>query len=131
MANLNQNEICAVLCLKRQYQQHDEKIFVCQRDQEHDIHPMTINKYDITLRRHLEFKIQISTLDSLFLPSFHVTLLVNYVRLNCRIKFYLKTNNAFKMLPFLGNQTCSREKKRELIALSTVVTVESELVCGW
>ena len=104
MANLNQNEICAVLCLKRQYQQHDEKIFVCQRDQEHDILSMTINKYDITLRRHLEFKIQISTLDSLFLPSFHVTLLVNYVRLNCRVKFYLKTNNAFKMLPFLGTK---------------------------
>ena len=27
--------------------------------------------------------------------SFHVTVLINYVRLNCRIKFYLKTNNAF------------------------------------
>ena len=26
----------------------DEKMFVCQRDQEHDIHYMTINKYDIT-----------------------------------------------------------------------------------
>ena len=52
MANLNQNEICAVLCLKRQilYQQHDEKIFVCQRDQEHDIHSMTINK----IRHHLK-----------------------------------------------------------------------------
>ena len=73
----------------------DEKKFVCQRDQERDIHYMTINDYDITSRRHLEFKIQISTLDSTFLASFHVTVLINYLRLNCRIKFYLKTNNAF------------------------------------
>ena len=70
-------------------------MFVCQRDQERDIHYMTINKYDITSRRRLEFKIQISTLDSMFLASFHITVLINYVRLNCRIKFYLKTNNAF------------------------------------
>ena len=110
MANLNQNEICAVLCSKRQYKQHDgekwlceilhiagllnsenpiqiqtetfikhvlpskvrainclkntnhrtkeeagmgrrradKKFFVCQRDQEHNIHYTTINKYDIT-----------------------------------------------------------------------------------
>ena len=26
----------------------DEKIFVCQRDQERDVHYMTINKYEIT-----------------------------------------------------------------------------------
>ena len=26
----------------------DEKIFVCQRDQERDAHYMTINKYEIT-----------------------------------------------------------------------------------
>ena len=26
----------------------DEKILVCQRDQEHDIHYTTINEYDIT-----------------------------------------------------------------------------------
>ena len=85
----------------------------------------------MTLRRHLEFKIQISTLDFLFLASFHVTELVNHVRLNCRIKFYLKTNNAFKMLPFLGTKLVVGRRRRELIALSTVVTVESELVCGW
>ena len=85
MANLTQNEICAVLCSKRQYNQMTEKkwlcevlhiagllnsenpiqiqietfikhvspaklmaIHVCQRDQERDIHYMTINKYDIT-----------------------------------------------------------------------------------
>ena len=33
----------------------------------------------------LEFKIQISTLDSIFLDSFYITVLINYVRLNCRI----------------------------------------------
>ena len=76
----------------------DEKIFVCQRDQERDIHYTTINEYDITLRRHLEFKIQISTLDSMFLASFHITVLITYVRLNCCIKFYLKTNNAFMFI---------------------------------
>jgi len=54
MANLTQNEICAVLCSKRQYKQHDgEKMamwknFVCQRDQERDIHYTTINKFDVT-----------------------------------------------------------------------------------
>ena len=31
----------------------------------------------------------------MFLASFHITVFINYVRLNCRIKFYLKTNNAF------------------------------------
>ena len=31
----------------------------------------------------------------MFLASFHITLFINYVRLNCYIKFYLKTNNAF------------------------------------
>ena len=35
----------------------------------------------------------------MFLASFHVTILINYVRLNCRIKFYLKTNNAFISSP--------------------------------
>ena len=39
---------------------------------------MTINKYNITYRRHLEFKIQISTLNSMFLASFHITVLVKY-----------------------------------------------------
>ena len=71
------------------------KIFVCQQDQECDSHYTTINKYDITQRRRLEFKIQISTLDPMFLASFHITVFINYVRLNCRINFYLKTNNAF------------------------------------
>ena len=46
-------------------------------------------------RRHRESKIPISTLDSIFLTSFHITALINYVRLNCRIRFYLKTNDAF------------------------------------
>ena len=32
----------------------------------------------------------------MFLASFHITVFINYVRLNCRIKFYLKTNNSFK-----------------------------------
>ena len=40
-------------------------------------------------------KIQISSLHSMFLASIHITVLINYIRLNCRIKFYLKTNNAF------------------------------------
>ena len=48
-------------------------------------------------RHHLEFKIQISTLDSMFLASFHSTVLINNVRLNCRIKIYLKANNAFML----------------------------------
>ena len=30
MANLNQNEICAVLCLKRQYKQHDGEKWLCE-----------------------------------------------------------------------------------------------------
>ena len=56
----------------------DEKIVVCQRDQERDIHYMTINKYDISWRRHLEYKIQISTLDSMFPASFQISELLNY-----------------------------------------------------
>ena len=79
----------------------DEKFFVRQRDQEHNIHYTTINKYDITYRWHLGFKIQISTLDSMFL--FHITVLINYTRLNCRIKFYLKSNNAY----FTELMTCN------------------------
>ena len=67
------------------------KTFLCPRDQECDINDMTINKYDITWRRHLELKIQIRTLDSVFLASFHVTVFINYVRLNCCIKFYMGT----------------------------------------
>ena len=73
------------------------KKFLYQRDYECNIHYTTINKYDITSRHHLEFKIQISTLDSMFLASFHSTVLINNVRLNCRIKIYLKTNNAFML----------------------------------
>ena len=34
----------------------------------------------------------------MFLASFHITVFINYVRLNCRIKFYLKTNNAFFLI---------------------------------
>ena len=30
MANLNQNEICAVLCSKRQYKQHDGEKWLCE-----------------------------------------------------------------------------------------------------
>ena len=30
MANLNQNEICAVLRLKRQYKQHDGEKWLCE-----------------------------------------------------------------------------------------------------
>ena len=30
MAKLNQNEICAVLCLKRQYKQHDGEEWLCE-----------------------------------------------------------------------------------------------------
>ena len=56
-----------------------EKFFVCQQDQERDILYTMFNKYGITLRRHLEFKTQISTLDSMFLASFHITVFINYV----------------------------------------------------
>ena len=34
---------------------------------------------------------------------FHITVLINYTRLNCRIKFYLKTNNAY----FTELMTCN------------------------
>ena len=34
-------------------------------------------KYDITQRCCLEFKIQISTLDPMFLASFHITVFIN------------------------------------------------------
>ena len=30
MANFNQNEICAVLCSKRQYKQHDGEKWLCE-----------------------------------------------------------------------------------------------------
>ena len=64
----------------------DEKIFVCQQDKEGNIHYTTIIRLSIN---------KISTVDSMFLASFHITVLINYVRLNCRIKFYLKTNNTY------------------------------------
>ena len=58
-------------------------------------------------------KIQISTLDSTFLASFHITVLINCARLNCCIKFYLKTNNTFmpqsthKMANLNQNEICA------------------------
>ena len=33
-----------------------------------------------------------------FLASFHVNVFINYVRLNCRIKFYLNADNAYLSL---------------------------------
>ena len=44
----------------------------------------------------------------MFLASFHITVLVNYVRLNCRIKFYLKTNNAFIFRSYVEVGKCMK-----------------------
>ena len=50
----------------------DEKV-VCQRDHERASHYTTLRNYDISSKRHLGFKFQINTLDSMFPTSINIT----------------------------------------------------------